>query len=304
MISDKNKPLISVIIPVYNVYDYLRKSIESVLNQTYEELEVILIDDGSTDLSGNVCDEYKNRDERVKVLHQKNAGLSAARNSGLNIADGQYVFFLDSDDWLETDCIETLYELILKYQVSIAQGGESEAEEQEASMDSKSFLLSANYRTMAWGKLYSMEECRDKLFFPVGKIHEDEAVVYKVIYEAKRIAFTSKHLYHYNRREDSITSKSDRNTTHIDKVLFEKERVKYFKERGDQELVYWATRSYAFDLLSQYLEPNKLEKQKRKVIKQEYKKCIPILMKDPVLKLHTKIVLYICTACPQIWKWM
>ena len=103
-----NQALISVIIPVYNVENYLRECIESVLNQTFRDFEVILVDDGSTDSSGDICDEYVEKDERVTVIHQKNGGLSVARNTGLSEANGKYVYFLDSDDYISENALATL----------------------------------------------------------------------------------------------------------------------------------------------------------------------------------------------------
>ena len=104
---------ISIIVPVYNVEKYLEKCIDSILNQSYQNLEIILIDDGSTDNSGSICDEYKKKDQRVQVIHQKNQGQSSARNAGLNIAKGSYIGFVDSDDWIEQNMYEKLYKNII-----------------------------------------------------------------------------------------------------------------------------------------------------------------------------------------------
>ena len=110
----QNDTLISVIIPVYNVENYLAQSVESILKQSFENFEIILVDDGSTDSSGRICDEYVEKDERIAAIHQKNGGLSAARNSGLSEAEGKYVYFLDSDDYIANNTLETLVEIAEK----------------------------------------------------------------------------------------------------------------------------------------------------------------------------------------------
>ncbi len=116
-----SKPNISVIIPIYNVEKYLRRCVDSVINQTLTDLEVILVNDGSPDGCGKICDEYAEKDERIKVVHKKNGGLSSARNAGLDIATGEYTFFLDSDDWLETDGLKKLYEKAKKTETDMVR---------------------------------------------------------------------------------------------------------------------------------------------------------------------------------------
>ena len=104
--------LVSIIVPVYNVEKYIKKCVDSLITQTYSNLEIILVNDGSPDNSGKICDEYAQSDSRIKVIHKANGGLSDARNTGIDIAEGQYIFFLDSDDWIDCQCIEKLHNLI------------------------------------------------------------------------------------------------------------------------------------------------------------------------------------------------
>lgn len=115
--------LLSVIIPVYNVEEYLAKCVDSILNQTYRNLEVILVNDGSKDGSGSICDDFVQKDSRVRVIHKENGGLSSARNAGMDAAKGEYISFIDSDDWIETDSYEHLLGLMEKYQVKLVCGG-------------------------------------------------------------------------------------------------------------------------------------------------------------------------------------
>ena len=112
--------LISIIIPVYNVEKYLRKCLDSIINQTYKKLEIILIDDGSTDNSGKICEEYAKKDDRIIVIHKENAGVSSARNRGIELANGKYIGFIDSDDWIEENMYETLYQNLLQFDVDIS----------------------------------------------------------------------------------------------------------------------------------------------------------------------------------------
>ena len=112
--------LISVIVPVYNVENYLKRCLDSIINQTYQNIEIILIDDGSTDNSGNLCEDYKKIDNRIKVVHKTNGGLSDARNTGIKKAKGKYITFVDSDDYVEYDYVEYLYNLIKKYDTNIS----------------------------------------------------------------------------------------------------------------------------------------------------------------------------------------
>lgn len=116
-----NRPIISVVIPVYNVEAYIERCVNSVRNQTVENIEIILIDDGSPDQSPVLCDQYAEKDRRVRVIHKKNGGLASARNRGITVATGKYIFFLDSDDWLEKDGLQQLYELAQKYQVDFVR---------------------------------------------------------------------------------------------------------------------------------------------------------------------------------------
>ena len=114
--------LISVIIPVYNVELYLRRCVDSVINQTYKLLEIILVDDGSTDSSGKICEEYSKTDNRIKVIHKTNGGLSDARNAGIEICKGDYITFVDSDDWIDPDLVKHLYDIIVKFNADISIG--------------------------------------------------------------------------------------------------------------------------------------------------------------------------------------
>ena len=214
---------ISVIVPVYKVEQYLRKCVDSIIKQTYSNLEIILIDDGSPDNCPIICDEYAMKDNRVVVIHKKNGGLSDARNVGIAKSTGKYITFVDSDDYIASDYIEYLYKLILSANgdVSIVlpqifydnqeQVAISNKKESIRIYDSKSALLTMLYQkkfdTSAWGKLYSKKIFED-VVFPVGNIYEDISTIYKTLLNSKVIVYSNQKKYYYLKRNDSIMGRS------------------------------------------------------------------------------------------------
>lgn len=220
----EEKELISIIVPVYNVKKYLKKCLDSLLNQTYKNLEVILVNDGSTDGSDKICDEYAEKDSRVVCISQQNLGLSAARNAGMKIAKGQYFAFVDSDDYVHKDFILTLYKCIKKNNASIALCQRLEIDENAINKkidecvindDKNEYIISGKdaflelYRDdsvdfiVAWNKLYH-RKFLDDLNFPQGKIHEDEFAIPMLLYGADKIVYKKLPLYFYIKRQGSI----------------------------------------------------------------------------------------------------
>lgn len=212
--------LVSVIVPVYNVEEYLGRCVESILNQTYRNLEVILVDDGAKDSSGRICDQYAAQDHRVKVIHKENGGLSSARNAGIDIASGEYLKFVDSDDWLEPDAVESLLDQALRHQVELVLGGRWDV---SAATGEKKKGLCPKHQEVISGtemvrRIFRWENCDssacDKLFhkrlfreirFPHGKVVEDVPIMYKIVLDAGRIALLDKPIYNYYHRSGSIT---------------------------------------------------------------------------------------------------
>lgn len=216
-------PLISVIVPVYKVEPYLRKCVESILVQTYGNLEIILVDDGSPDRCGAICDEYAQMDSRVKVIHKENGGLSDARNTGMKIMTGKYVAFVDSDDWIEPEMYERLLALLQNYKADMAIGGVADDLVQG---DSVITVKTSDYGDTpfsedkiaamrryfhgswaAWDKLYRAELFKG-ISYPVGEINEDEAIVLYLLEQCKRVCYTNEVFYHYMKRNvgSSITT--------------------------------------------------------------------------------------------------
>lgn len=247
------KDLISVIIPVYHVADYLERCIQSVILQTYKNLQIILVDDGSKDICSDICDAWAEHDSRIEVIHKENAGLSAARNSGIEAARGQYLYFLDADDYIEHDMLEILYSALKKEAAEIAicnfvyedEQGRSLYEERDYHLSvykvqsGRECLLQAmKYMyavyEVAWNKLYKCELFQT-LRYPHGKIHEDEYIFYQLLYPCKRVVCIPEVKYHYVQRSGSImTQKNERQQRdYCEAYLF---RCEYLLENQDAEL--------------------------------------------------------------------
>ncbi len=207
---------ISVIVPVYNVEKYLEKCVKSIQNQTYKNLEIILVDDGSPDNCGKMCDEFAKEDSRVKVIHKENGGLSDARNAGLSIATGEYITFVDSDDTIDIKECKVLYDLIKKYNTQIAfcelqrvyvdparkpsvdNSTKKNILTKEITVEEavEKILLDDNIGNYVCNKLMKKELLMG-IKFPVGKTFEDMAVMYQIVSQVDRIAYTNEALYYY-----------------------------------------------------------------------------------------------------------
>lgn len=209
--------LISIIVPVYNVEQYLEKCVKSIIGQTYENIEIILIDDGSEDESGKICDKLKLIDNRIKVIHKENGGLSDARNVGLKIAKGEYIGFVDSDDYIKEDMFETLYNLNKKYNSEISIVSyyeiykdkliavrESEEVKQFDKIEAiKELLKDRNIQSYAWNKLFK-KELFNNLEFPTNKNFEDIATTLLLFEKSKKVVLLEQPKYYYVRRDNSI----------------------------------------------------------------------------------------------------
>lgn len=221
-----NSIFISVIVPIYKVEPYIRKCLDSIVNQSYQELEILLIDDGSPDSCGAICDEYAQKDERIIVIHKKNGGISSARNAALDIATGEYVMFVDSDDWVESNFCETALRIALDNHVQIATFGYNNIflgennhiqRIQERHTNSPRYVNSSTairhiiekddvIFNFAWNKIYK-RSLFENVRYPVGRIFEDNAVTCLLIMKAQNIYVSDEVLYNYIKRSDSITGK-------------------------------------------------------------------------------------------------
>lgn len=211
--------LISVIIPVYNVEKYLQECLNSVIAQTYKNIEIIVIDDGSTDNSGKICDEYAKKDNRIKVIHKANGGLSDARNFGIDISKGKYVYFVDSDDYIDIDTIESMYKIAKDYSADIVTFSHYILNEQNLFCNYtskikeltniegiKEVVIDSKIRSYAWEKLWK-KELFDEIRFPKGRKFEDIITTPLLFEKANKIVLYDVPKYYYRQRKDSILGK-------------------------------------------------------------------------------------------------
>lgn len=241
--------VISIIVPIYKVEKYLEKCIDSIINQDYKNLEIILVDDGSPDRCPQICDEYAQKDSRIKVIHKENGGLSDARNAGIKVATGEYIAFIDSDDYVTENYISTLLYTIKKYDADISacnyiklyeDSGVEKVEPKttkdlvmtniEAMKDL--FTLPNNSDVVAWNKLYKTSLfTQNNIEFPKGKLHEDNFTTYKLYYFSNKVVFTNVPCYYYLQRKDSIMGKKF-NIKRLDILLALKETEEFVKENN------------------------------------------------------------------------
>lgn len=273
IMHDDQLPLISIIVPVYNVREYLPRCIESIANQTYKKLEIILVDDGSTDDSGSVCDEYAQKDKRVTVIHKENGGLSDARNFGLPVATGKYISFIDSDDYVHPRMFEILLYFAQKKNSDMVTCAYERDDESifrtEISISDiipvyldghKNFDEIIDFsNVVAWGRLYK-KNVFEGITFPVGKLHEDEHIIHRVLYKCKNVVCLREKLYFYRRNSNSITSVLTEKHIHDALNAFE-DRINFALEHNWIELLPSALRRYPEYCIYAY---NTIKEQKNK----------------------------------------
>ena len=315
-------PLISIIVPVYNVENYLKRCIESILNQTFWDFELILVNDGSTDKSGNICDEYSMIDNRVKIIHKENGGLSSARNTGIKLAKGKYIGFVDSDDYINNMMYEILYKFIEMNDADIAicnykkvsddsilnkevnwskigveKFSNIEALEQIYEMNGPQFVT-------AWNKLYKKElfiNCK----YPEGKINEDEFIAHKLLYNSDLIIYVNEKLYYYYLRENSIMN-SKFTIKRFDAVYAYKDRVNFFREINQKRLQYKA--EYFFiEYFFRYYYRAKRELNMNKVemlrIKRIFDEEVLNLLMNPSYNLKEKCMWILFYINPKLYEY-
>ena len=272
----KNK-LISVVVPVYKVEKYLDRCVESIVSQSYKNLEIVLVDDGSPDRCGQMCDTWTEKDSRIRVIHKNNGGLSDARNAGIQASNGEYIVFVDSDDFIAPQMIENLYRvavdtgtLMTICNVCCVDENENPTGEaigfpiQNECLNAEQILprfyqTLGQYYIVAWNKLYHRSILREDTF-PVGKWHEDEFVAAQLIWRAGRVACTDYPGYYYvTQREGSIMQTQD-DARHLDALEALLIRYRFYQSIGQHSLLhetrarvlkaleeyYWGERSYNY----------------------------------------------------------
>lgn len=299
------EPLVSIIIPVYNVSAYLKQCLNSVITQTYQNLEILLIDDGSEDNSGKICDDFALKDKRISVFHTKNNGLSASRNVGLKKLKGTYVTFVDSDDYIDKQYIEILVEAAIKYSSSLVIGSyikftdkhlpqpavnhillEKQYIVKYSSREAISNMLYRKELSMySHGKLYNSNLFHE-ICFPRGRLFEDVPVTWNIMKQIDNVIFINLPLYYYRQRDGSIINSSF-SSSKMDQAYFAKSIVD--EVYGDKELYKAAVSKYFFCLADLYTQVDSKHVKEKRILESELKKYSPLVKKNtensPALKI-------------------
>lgn len=288
--------LISIIVPIYNVEKYLNRCVESIVNQTYKNLEIILVDDGSPDNCPKMCDEWAEKDSRIKVIHKENGGLSSARNAGLDAMSGEYLMFVDSDDYIHAKTLEILYNTIIENDCEMSVGRyikvwDSKTEKSE--FTHKNYLYDKNEYIKEFshnlGELLSVNMiisccklCKRNVFFdirfPLNKTHEDEFVIHKICNNCNKIVLVDEGLYYYEQRNGSIMANKTFNLA-CNAVEAMMERTEFFLNSSyDTDVVNAVLYSSMTLMIWEYLETKYLFKNNAysNYIKKYYKKLYRI----------------------------
>ncbi len=256
---------VSIVIPVYNVEEYLEEAVSSAIHQTYRNLEIILVDDGSTDSSGRMCDALKEKDDRIIVLHDKNEGLSEARNRGIRIASGEYICFLDSDDYLDKTFVEKMLSCMEATGADLAicpawkiypdgtrTGPDPQSQYNELDTDEVyklMFLNSGHIGLYTWNKMYKTSLFTD-IRFPYGKYFEDSGTTYKIVNLSKKNVFYQEPLYYYRiGRPNSIIADKSKLNRRFDKCDFLEEMDTFFITKGRKDVYMAFLSKYTSDLM-------------------------------------------------------
>lgn len=302
---------ISIIIPVYKVEAYLPQCIESVINQTYHNLEIILVDDGSPDKCGEICDQYAQRDERIHVIHKQNGGVARARNDGIEYASGDYISFIDSDDWIAENAYEILYQGLKQYDVDCAVGrcvtvvdkngdlsprknSDSPVKCETASEAMKHVLLNGS---AVWNRLFKREVFQH-IRFPLDRVNDDEVVALHAYAECKNIVFLNQDTYFYRIRQNSITT-SKFSIRNVDCYYNSVDNLDFIRQRAP-ELVPCAEYKCIKAMLYCYVNLRKLKhdikaREIREQLHQDMKKNKAIAYSNPYVSPVLKLLMFITT---------
>lgn len=325
-----NETLISVIVPVYNVEAYLDKCMESIVNQTYKNIEIVLVDDGSPDNCPSMCDKWAEKDSRIKVIHKQNGGLSDARNAGISYSHGDYITFVDSDDYLAEDCIAVLYDVLRSNNAEMSVASFEYV--YHDAVKKRNFTANTEiYTPQQYMLSYYANVANDAMFekavsfvisccklykkslfneikFPVGRYHEDEFTTYKLCFCCERIAYIDKSLYFYVQQEGSITNTFSEKRIEDALDAFE-ERLDFFSKGKDCEELYAVAaldlvRVYKDDYIAAAQQGNK---QFIKKTRCNFKRHYARIKKEGIIKQCPLNLRFICTLlyfCPALYNGM
>lgn len=307
---------ISVIVPIYKVEKYLQKCVDSILAQTFSDFELILVDDGSPDKCGTICDEYAKKDSRIKVIHKENGGLSDARNAGLDLMQGKYVFFVDSDDWITLDALETMRSAALRTKAKVVTGNMAVINEDgkiiriEDSIKKETILkddetLNTLLHPNACNRLYDALIFKN-LRYPVGRLYEDAFIYHKILSQINYMTMTGKVSYYYLKRKNSImnTDYNIRFTDIVDAVYDRAlwlDSIKQKRLANETKLFVYSQVAVAFAHLD---NKNPEHKKRLNEIMKIYKGCYPALMEDINVSLKQKIRLMTLRYFPSLHSYL
>ena len=314
--------LISVIVPVYNVEKYLPQCIDSIINQTYKNIEIILVNDGSTDNSLSICNKYKEKDRRIKIINKKNGGLSSARNAGIEKINGPYLCFIDSDDFIDNNMILKLYNLIRNNNSDIAVCNRFQYYDYKKKnslipysnckyfntnnyekIDAMKQLISLkNFDMSACGKLFKSLLFKD-ISFPVNKLSEDYFIMYKIFEKCNLVTFTNEPLYYYRQRKGSISKNKKINYDYLDAA---KQQMDYIR-KNYKSLIIYSNTAYALanmTICNQYINNrNSFPKHNELIqLQNEVNKYMEDINKNNEISKSRKIQANIFVRFPKLYR--
>ena len=307
-------PLISVIVPMYKVEPYLAKCIHGITTQTYENLEIILVDDGSPDRSGELAEEFAREDDRIRVIHKANGGAATARNAGLDVSTGDYMIFIDADDSMDEDYIMTLYEALERHDASIAICDYQAVDEKGAYFEMNEPIdfnremvltgdevihreLQGRWEYVApWGKIFPAELWKN-LRFPETNAHEDEYVFPRVFDGVARVAMLPQRKYYYLQHSDSLMGGGYNSTTIGVYITLLTDRIHFYQEKGREDMLALVIQSYLAWIVDAFrFHGDVMTAEQAVFLKQEIKKYKRFVMAKPYL-YHRKASVKLWVKC-------
>lgn len=291
---------ITVIVPVYKVEKYLKRCVDSILHQTYQNLEVILVDDGSPDACGELCDNYAATDSRIKVLHQENGGQSKARNEAMKVVTGKYFCFVDSDDYMHEEQIDRLYQLMLDYKAQISMvnfcnfTGECVSKHNFEKQSDEICELSGveciknmhmvqdELYVVMWGKLFQ-RELFDGIYFPEGRICEDLAILYRLFDKCQKVVYSKEMMYYYFRDNESSSTFQIKDKFYTDVYQALEDEIVYMKEKHP-ELADYPRKTYMYWLLDYYRKLRGSKSASKEMLKELHQKYRQLYREGKSLK--------------------
>ena len=301
--------LISIVVPVYKVEAYLHRCVDSVLAQTYPNWELILVDDGSPDNCPQICDEYAEMDYRIKVIHKANGGLSSARNAALDIAKGDFITFLDSDDYLHQDTLSDIIKIVFEEDIDIVQfsfvRGNSnifpaiEKNVQKELYDNHTIFYSNIQKIILCGKLYR-RSIWDGVRMPIGKINEDDATTWKLYYRSRKIVYVNIPYYYYRVNPTSIMSNQSKHLK-LDFIEHYQERISFFENRGEKLLTDLSKWRFCLPLMLGYMRGN-VRKDDLTVLLKHFKENYKTVILCKKVKFMHRLLIAIFNLCPSLFR--